>query len=411
MEKNQLDIYLKLAMKADLDGDYKSADEIDNFIKQAQNPLQTGWRSFVNRMRGMGDETGRVRRQVRDLRRGPNTVDRLRTQPTYDEALELLEDGKNISGHNPMVLRSNSTLTDRIINALAPTYRQVQTKQKEFPRLYEKWKTTYDAKVEELKTRNGFTDDEVNEWLNNNPRERELLVSPLENELVRMRNAHVSLIDNAIDQVCSAYQITRSPENLNQIKARIASDRSLRGMLYDNSFTSDSMIREVLNSRTIPMDDYLRNMGPWKRSMSPAVMGLLLFGAGVGVGSAGKGKPQSQPPGKQTSQPGPTNPQSPQALSDEKFVGTLDNELEADRKNRSKLKLYDTPIETIEKYIARKKNNGSIKPGITKKELYNMAKIDLGEHIANNLIMYVMSKYGFTLAGDSNEEDFVVNLF
>jgi len=103
MEKNQLDIYIKLAMKADLDGDYKSADKIDNLIKEAQNPFQTGWRRFVDRMRGMGDETGRARRKVRDLRRGPNTVDRIRSQPSYDEALGLLEDDKNISGHNTMV--------------------------------------------------------------------------------------------------------------------------------------------------------------------------------------------------------------------------------------------------------------------------------------------------------------------
>jgi hypothetical protein len=393
MKETQLHKYIKLAMEADIDGDYKSADEIDNFIKQAQNPLQTGWRSFVNRMRGMGDETGRARRQVRDLRRGPNTVDRMRSQPSYDEALGLLEDGKNISGHNPMVLRSNSTLTDRIINALQPTYRQVQTKQKELPELYEKWKAIYDAKIAELKTRNGLSDDQIDDWLDNNPRERENLVSPLESQLVRMRDAHATLIENAIDQVCSSYQIPRNMENLNQIKARIASDRQLRGMLYDNSFTTDSMIEQVLQNSTIPMRSYLNNMGPWKRSMSPAVTGLLFLGAGAVGGAALKGQSQ---------------PQSPKGLSASPFVGVLTNELLADRK---KAKLFDTPIETMEKYIKRKKGNGSIKPGITKKELYNMALIDLGEHVANNLIQYVMDKYGFTIPKDSTEKDFVVNLF
>jgi len=393
MKETQLNKYIKLAMEADIDGDYKSADEIDNFIKQAQNPLQTGWRSFVNRMRGMGDETGRAKRQIRDLNRGPNTVDRMRSQPSYDKALGLLEDDKNISGHNPMVLRSNSTLTDRIINALQPTYRQVQTKQKEFPELYEKWKAIYDAKIAELKKKNGLSDDEINDWLDNNPLERENLVSPLESQLVRMRDAHVALIENAIDQVCSSYKIPRNMENLNQIKARIASDRQLKGMLYDNSFTTDSMIEQVLQNSTIPMRSYLNNMGPWKRSMSPAVTGLLFLGAGAVGGAALKGQSQ---------------PQAPKGLSASPFVGILTNELLADRK---KAKLFDTPIETMEKYIKRKKDNGSIKPGITKKELYNMALIDLGEHVANNLIQYIMDKYGFTIPKDSTEKDFVVNLF
>ena len=392
MKENQLEKYIKLAMEADRDGDYKSADKIDNFIKEAQNPFQTGWRNLVNKLRGVGDESARARRQVRDLRRGPNTVDRMRSQPSYDEALELLEDGKNISGHNPMKLRSNATLTDRIINALQPAYRQVQTKQKEFPELYKKWEAIYDAKKAELKKKHRLSDDEIDDWLDDNPGERENLVSPLESQLVRMRDAHAELIENAIDQVCSAYQIPKNMENLNRIKARIASDRQLRGMLYDNSFTTDSMIEQVLQNSTIPMRSYLNNMGPWKASMSPAVAGLLLFGAGVGVGSLGKGKSQ---------------PQAPKGLAASPFVGVLTNELLA---NRKRANLFDTPIETMEKYIKRKKDNGSIKPGITKKELYNMALIDLGEHVANNLIQYVMDKYGFTIPKNSTEKDFVVNL-
>lgn len=393
MKENQLHNYLKLAKEADLNGDYKSADKIDSFIKQAQNPVQTGWRAIVDRLRGVGDESARARRQIRDLRRGPSTVDRMRTQPSYDEALELLRNDKNISGHNPMVAKSNQTITDRIINALQPAFKQVMTKQKEFPDLYEKWEATFEAKKSELQSRLGLNDSEINDWLANNPRERELLVSPLESELVRMRNAHVSLIENAIDQVCSAYSIPRSSENERQIIARIASDRSLRGMLYDNSFTTDSMIEQVLRSRTIPMRSYLQNFGPIKRSMSPLVAAILFYGAARGGEAALTGKPQ---------------PQAPQAANTDKPVGVLTNELEADRK---KAKLYDTPVETMEKYIKRKKDNGSIKPGITKKQLYNMAKIDLGEHVANSLIQYVMSTYGFSIDKNSTEEDFVINLF
>ena len=396
MQENELNKILRLAMQADLNGNYKSADEIDNFIKEAQNP-QTWFRNQVKRLRGLGDEGARARRQVRDLQRGPNTVDKMRSQPNYDEALSQLDDGRNISGQNPMVLRSNATLTDRIINSLQPTFRQVQTKQKEFPELYKKWKAFYDTKIQEIKKNNNLSDDEISDWLDSHPQERENLVSPLESELVRMRNAHAALIEDAIDQVCSAYQIPRNMESLNKIKARIASDKQLRGMLYDNSFTTDSMIEQVLQSNTIPMKSYLNNMGPWKRSMSPAVTGLLFLGAGAAAGSGLKGAPKGKTPDKANT--------GGAALP---AVGFLANELLADRK---KAKLYDTPIEIIEKYIKRKKDVGAIKPGITTKgQLYDMAKIDLGEHIANNLIQYVVMEYGFTIPKNkTTEKEFVIN--
>ena len=130
--------------------------------------------------------------------------------------------------------------------------------------------------------------------------------------------------------------------------------------------------------------------------MSPAVTALLFSGASAaGTAALMKGKQK---------------PDAPKATgTDGSNVGRLTNEIDADRK---KAKLFDTPIETMEKYLTRKKNNGSIKPGITKKELYNMALIDLGEHIANNLIQYVMKTYGFTIPRDSSEEeDFEVKLF
>lgn len=397
MQEKELETMLKLAMEADSKGNYKSADEIDNFIKEAQNPLQNWTRNQIRRLRGLGDESGRARRQIRNIERGPNTVDRMRSQPTFEEALGRLDDGRNISGHNPMKLRSNSAIVDRIINALQPTYRQIMTKRSEFPRLYREWETTYNRRMQELKTSLSFTDDELGDYLRTHPEMRENLVGPLENQLVSMRNSHVDLINRTIDQVCDAYDITRSPENLNVIKARIASDRNLRGFLYDNSFTTDRMIEQVLTSNNIPIRSYLTNMGPWKRSMSPAVAGLLFLSAGAAGGAALKGMPKSKPEVKPLPSKSPESP-----------IGKLENELEADRRGTG---LFDTPIATIEKYLKRKKENGSIKPGITKQELYNMAKIDLGEHIANNLIQYVMSKFGFKMKTNAPEKDFEVNLF
>lgn len=405
MQEDNFDKFVKLAFEADLCGNYKSADKIDSLIKRAQsNPIQNMTRNFINRIRGFGDEGARARRQIRDLGRGPNTIDRMRSQPSYDELLKQLEGDKNISGHNPAVLRSNATFTDRIINALQPSYKQVMQRHTEFPRLYDEWKNTFNSRKSELQKRLGLKDDEFADYLRDNPSVRESLVGPLENELVAMRDAHVSLIDRTINEVCRVHGIERSPGNLNQIKARIGSDRNLRGMLYDNSFTTDSMIEDVLTSGTIPMKAYV-GFGPWKRSMSPAVAGLLFFSAGAAGGSAIKSLPDSKskektlPKEQSKSQTVPQNQYS---------TGTLENELEADRKGTG---MYDTPIETIEKYIKRKKQNGSIKPGITKKELYNMALIDLGEHTANNLIQYVMSTYGFKLKSDAKERDFELDLF
>lgn len=404
MQEKELETMLKLAMEADSKGNYKSADEIDDFIKKAQNPLQNWTRNQVRRLRGLGDEGARARRQIRNIERGPNTIDRMRSQPTFEEALGQLDDGRNISGHNPMKLRSNSAIVDRIINALQPTYRQIMTKMSEFPSLYREWETTYNRRKQELKTRFSFTDDELENYLQTHPEIRENLVGPLENQLVSMRNSHVDLINRTIDQVCEAYGITRSPENLNTIKARIASDRNLRGFLYDNSFTTDRMIEQVLTSGNIPIRSYLTGMGPWKRSMSPAVAGLLFFTAGAAGGAALTGMPKSKPKSKPDEKPDekPLVNKSPESP-----IGKLENELAADRRGTG---LFDTPIETIEKYLKRKKENGSIKSGITKQELYNMAKIDLGEHVANNLIQYVMSKYGFKMKNNALEKDFVINL-
>ena len=49
MQEKELETMLKLAMEADSKGNYKSADEIDNFIKEAQNPLQNWTRNQIRR--------------------------------------------------------------------------------------------------------------------------------------------------------------------------------------------------------------------------------------------------------------------------------------------------------------------------------------------------------------------------
>ena len=129
----------------------------------------------------------------------------------------------------------------------------------------------------------------------------------------------------------------------------------------------------------------------------PFLAQLAKSSLGAAAGSGLKGAPKGKTPDKANT--------GGAALP---AVGFLANELLADRK---KAKLYDTPIEIIEKYIKRKKDVGAIKPGITTKgQLYDMAKIDLGEHIANNLIQYVVMEYGFTIPKNkTTEKEFVIN--
>lgn len=415
MDREEIEIYLELAKEAETSGDYRTADKIDSMIREAQNPFQTAYRATQERLRNFGNEAARARRQTVDIDRGPNLVDRSRRSPyTYNDALDVLEREGRLPGQNANVLRSNARLIDRIINALQPTFANVMTKAKEFPELYDAWKRLNEEKITKL------VDDEIAKRQTNNAglkrgdpgymstNRRDVtsqmraagqfdnLVGNLENQLVAMRDNHAELIRRAIDEVERAYGLDRTnPNHMNQIKARMASDRRLRGLLYDNAFTTDSMVDQVIRTDNIPIQRYLTEFGPIKRRMSPLVAGLLFGGLGVGGTLLIRGKDREK------IVPVPV-PAKPEALK-------IDNELEADRR---KLRQFDTPIADLEAYLNFKKSKGVYTQGkTTKKELYNMAIQEKGAHFANNLIQYVLQKYGlYTPAGGGAEPDATIGV-
>lgn len=415
MDRDELDIYLELAQEAELAGDFRTADKIDSMIREAQNPIQTLFRRTQERLRNVGNEAARARRQTVDINRGPNFVDRARKAPyTYNDALDVLERDGKLPGQNANVLRSNARLIDRVINALQPTFSNVMTKAKEFPELYNAWQSLNESKIKNL------VDAEITRRTTanagKNPRDpgylsvnrtnvtRDLrstgafenLVGNLENQLVAMRDNHAELIRNAIDEVERTYGLDRTkPGDINKIKARIASEPKLKGMLYDNAFTTEGMIDQVIATGDIPIKRYLTDFGPIKRRMSPAVAALL-FGGGVG-GITTILRPKGEDKVVYVPVPG-----KPEALK-------IDNELEADRR---KLRQFDTPIADLEAYLNRKKAKGVYTQGkTTKKELYNMAIQEKGAHFANNLIQYVLQKYGlFTPAGGGAEPDATIGV-
>lgn len=415
MDRDELDIYLELAKEAETSGDYRTADKIDGMIREAQNPLQTWYRKTQDRIRGLGNESIRARNQIRDIDRGPNSVDRARKSPyTYDEALKVLEKDKKLPGQNEHVMRSNSRVIDRIINALQPTFAAVMTKSKEFPELYAAWSSKNEGKIVNLVETEIARRKDENLKKGLKPRDPgylsvdkaairaemnkagvfDNLVGNLENQLVAMRDNHAELIRRAIDEVEKTYGLDRTkPDDLNKIKARIASEPKLKGMLYDNAFTSEGMIDSVIKTGDIPIDKYLNNFGPIKRRMNPIVAGLI--GAGVGGGIV------SVLPGRDKIVPVPV-PAKQEALK-------IDNELEADRR---KARQFDTPIADLEAYLNFKKSKGVYTQGkTTKKELYNMAIQEKGGHFANNLIQYVLQKYGlYTPAGGGAEPDATIGV-
>jgi predicted small metal-binding protein len=415
MDRDELDIYLELAQEAELAGDYRTADKIDGMIKEAQNPAQTLWRRTQERIRGVGNEAARARRQTVDINRGPNFVDRARKAPyTYNDALDVLERDGKLPGQNANVLRSNARLIDRVINALQPTFSNVMTKAKEFPELYNAWQSLNESKIKNLvdaeiarrTTANAGKSPRDPGYLSVNRTNvtRDLrstgafenLVGNLENQLVAMRDNHAELIRNAIDEVERTYGLDRTkPGDINKIKARIASEPKLKGMLYDNAFTTEGMIDQVIATGDIPIKRYLTDFGPIKRRMSPAVAALL-FGGGVG-GITTILRPKGEDKVVYVPVPG-----KPEALK-------IDNELEADRR---KARQFDTPIADLEAYLNRKKAKGVYTQGkTTKKELYNMAIQEKGAHFANNLIQYVLQKYGlFTPAGGGAEPDATIGV-
>jgi tryptophan 2,3-dioxygenase len=433
MDRDELDIYLELAKEAETSGDYKTADKIDGMMREAESTSE--W--FRRRLRNtkLPNERRELERQIRQTTNGPSFVDRfMRRQPSFTDAQATIDANQNISGgFEEKNLNMDKSLLGRLRNAFQSVYSQEMKLRDQFPQAFEAWEADIRRQVEtqitdEIAKRTQHNDalaawradpanrdskgrakpaTAINGWVSPVPaygsynKSYELTPTTVEdyltikkmlskiddpnNPLVTLRDAHLDTIQRAIGLARAAGHSTER-----DILAFIASDRQLRGFLYDNSSITDGMVKEVIRTNSLPMFKFCNNYKAFKKRMSPGAAWLI--GAIVGGGITTIFKPKGEDKVVYVPVPG-----KPEALK-------IDNELEADRR---KLRQFDTPIADLEAYLNFKKTKGVYTQGkTTKKELYNMAIQEKGGHFANNLIQYVLQKYGlYTPAGGGAEPD------
>ena len=430
MDRDELDIYLELAKEAETSGDYRTADKIDGMIREAQFGVMERLRRRLRNTK-LPSERRELERQIRQTTNGPSFVDRfMRRQPSFTDAQAVFDARQNISGgFEKKNLNMDKSFLGRLRNAFQSVYSQEMKLQEQFPRAFEAWQAdilrqTTDQINDQLAKRQqhnaalaAWRADPANQLPSGRPKGATAAngwVSPVPefgsssktyaltdsaaraaivlshiddpgNPLVTLRDAHVDTIQRAIGLARAAGHTTER-----DILAFIASDRQCRGFLYDNSSITDGMIKEVISSGTLPMSTFCNNYKAFKKRMPPATAAIL--GAIVGGGITTIFKPKGEDKVVYVPVPG-----KPEALK-------IDNELEADRR---KLRQFDTPIADLEAYLNFKKTKGVYTQGkTTKKELYNMAIQEKGGHFANNLIQYVLQKYGlYTPAGGGAEPD------
>lgn len=427
MDRDELDIYLELAKEAETSGDYRTADKIDGMIREAQYGLTERLRRRLRNTK-LPNERRELERQIRQTTNGPSFVDRfMRRQPSFTDAQATIDAKQNISGgFEEKNLNMDKSLLGRLRNAFQSVYSQEIQLRDQFPQAFEAWDADIRRQVEtqitdEIAKRTQHN-DALAAWRTANPgkpatakngwvspvpaygsynKPYELTPTTVEdyltikkmlskiddpnNPLVTLRDAHLDTIQRAIGLARAAGHSTER-----DILAFIASDRQLRGFLYDNSSITDGMVKEVIRTNSLPMSKFCNNYKAFKKRMSPGAASLI--GAIVGGGITTIFKPKGEDKVVYVPVPG-----KPEALK-------IDNELEADRR---KLRQFDTPIADLEAYLNFKKTKGVYTQGkTTKKELYNMAIQEKGGHFANNLIQYVLQKYGlYTPAGGGAEPD------
>ena len=432
MDRDELDIYLELANEAETAGDYRTADKIDGMIREAQFGIMERLRRRLRNTK-LPNERRELERQIRQTTNGPSFVDRfMRRQPSFTDAQATIDAKQNISGgFEKKNLNMDKSLLGRLRNAFQSVYSQEMKLRDQFPRAFEAWEADIQRQVQtqiadEIAKRTQHNDalaawraanrgkgaTAANGWVSPVPAygsknntfnlspttveeylTRKSMLSKIDdpnNPLVTLRDAHLDTIQRAIGLARAAGHSTER-----DILAFIASDRQLRGFLYDNSSITDGMVKEVIRTNSLPMSEFCNNYKAFKKRMSPGAAWLI--GAAVAGGVTTILRPKGEDKVVYVPVPG-----KPEALK-------IDNELEADRR---KARQFDTPIADLEAYLNFKKSKGVYTQGkTTKKELYNMALQEKGGHFANNLIQYVLQKYGlYTPAGGGAEPDAAIGV-
>lgn len=420
MDREELDIYLKLAKEAENSGDFKTADKIDSMIRTSafdKNRLPAWARDFINGARTPAERASRLREILDGIRSRGTTnfindlgyARRLRRkrglntdQLSGEQSAPLMQgDVGNINSIRSKVNNLFFTRGKAFYEPLSQRFKE------EVDAILPDIETRIEAEVTRLRgipANAGLSDDALKTLALQSPtvsRYIRMLRTPMSNLLRRTEMELKRKIEEAARLITSD-PVTRrelrltgpfNPSDLSMANiGRVISARyekflgpgsEITDEVYKRFFQSGTFNNGVFQGGRIdPRMFFTKQKGAKLMPTGLSYIIPAMFAGGTIVKII-------DPPGPK---PGPdvVPPASGNVVFEQ-------NELEADRK---RARQYRTPEPQLQAYLLGKNFKGVFHQGqTTKKELYNMALQERGEKFANDLIQYAIKNYGLKGVG------------
>ena len=413
MDRDELEIYLELAKEAEAAGDYKTADKIDGMIKTSafdKNRLPVWAQNFINGARTPAERASRLREildgissrgrsnflndlgYARRLRRKRD----LRTDQLSGEQTAPAMRGE-VGGKGSFRSKVNNLFFTRGKAFFEPLSQRFKD---DVDDILPRMQAAIDAEVTRLRgipAHAGLSDDALKTLALQSPTVSRFIRSlrtPMSNLLHRTQMELKRKIEEAARLITSD-PVTRTelgltgafnPGDLSMVNiGRVISARYEK-FLGPNSEITDEMFKRFWDSGTltngvfrggrIDPTYFFTKQGGGKlmpTGLSYIIPAMFAGGAIVKV---------IDPPGPK---PGPdVVPVAPTKTK-------LTNELA----QRHRAGLYDIPESTLQAYLDLKKTKGQFTSGVTtKRQIYDLAYLEKGEHFANNFIQWLANKGG-----------------
>lgn len=363
MEKDELKTFLKLASELDVDGDARTADEIDRMIKEALN------------LRQLLDPSERAIKQVERGGRQTRFLKRQRERAA-DEIIRL-RGTKGLSGGGAAQV-GRGGLFETLKASLGPIIKQHQTIIQQFPDAVRDATTLQNAQIQALKAANpAYSGKSITDLYKDPNFVRDLQdamrQNAADNYVVRLHKSTFNTIDKIIAEARTTLGSSATEEEV--LKYAYVN--------YNKALGADSPIPASYftaryKGENIPLKDFWTTFGTF-RKVPRAPLVALGLAAGIPIGYLLN---QSGKDDKPTDMPTPKS--------------DFELKLENEKRQRSRAGQYDIPETTLDAYLIAKTTKGVFARGkTTKVELYDMALAEKGEHFANNLIQYVGKTMGF----------------
>lgn len=418
MDREELDIYLKLAKEAEKSGDFKTADKIDSMIRTSafdKNRLPAWAQNILNGARTPAERAARLR-EILDGIRSRGTTNflndmgyarrlrrkrSLRTDQLSGEQSSPLELG-DVGNINSVRSKINNLFFTRGKAFYEPLSKRFK---EEVEAILPDIQRNIEAEITRLRPLHpGASDDALRTLALQSPtvsRYIRMLRTPMSNLLHRTQMELKRKIEEAAHLIQNDSTTRRElrltgafhPDDLSiENIGRVISARYEK-FLGPGSEITDEVYRRFFNSgrltngvftggRIDPVMFFTKQKGAKLMPTGLSYIIPAMFAGGTIVKII---DPPGPKPGPDVVPPGSGN------------VVFEQNELEADRK---RARQYRTPEPQLQAYLLGKNFKGVFHQGqTTKKELYNMALQERGEKFANDLIQYAIKNYGLKGVG------------